>query len=421
MSFTTKYATPVNIMFDENPTAVATPDNTLHLFALNGIQTKDFEKTVNTERLVGDQRQIIKNPVRFKQLEISSQSTSDASDIYTNQCSKIFSLATPGSSRYTHLQLEEQSYAETNFKFRNIGSKAAYGSPEVLDTAGGQTIAGNLSIKDTVSNNVYLYMNLLSANVGFSINASGNASTVNRNTIEALGKDNSMTLAGKTTGVQSTNKISLGDASAAQLNTFQMVGLQANNAFIMGSSTHNHTNTFSMTSGSGGSNNMYLGDATVPGQLILSGTQPVNKIVTSITGVEMTNSTIPTTLAITNLYGYSFGVFSMGYSFAGITGTLNTGFRRIAGLVYITPGNYTTIDFTTTSSTNTVLTLSGMPYISGTNGLVLFNSYVNFEDGSYSPITARKVTIDSIAVTIRGNGFTGINKFEIPVFTYVAN
>lgn len=417
MSFTTKYATPVNIMFDENPTAVATPDNTLHLFALNGIQTKDFEKTVNTERAQTDQRQIIKNPVRFKQLQIGGQFQS--TDDFTQTGSKIESLSNPAvTNTLTHLEFMAQSYLERTFVLRNVSNKPTYsGRVYLIDSAGDQDINGSLRIiqsgtqanfrvGDSSSSNFLLQSNYISAannNLQMYMNANSNSLQLGSST------------------QSSTNRISLGAAGTPGFNTFETLGSPQTNNIKIGINTVNCTNTVSIVSGSGGSNNLYIGDATVSGQLILSGTQPINQVVTDFSSIGVTNSTIPTTKAVADFVAYGYGAFSMGYSFAGDTGTITTGYRTIGKVVTISPGNYSTLNFTTTASTNTVLQLTGFPAINGAVGLVVLNSYVTFGDGSYSPIVGKKKTLTEIEVTIRGSGFTGMNSFEIPVFSYVAN
>ena len=59
--------------------------------------------------------------------------------------------------------------------------------------------------------------------------------------------------------------------------------------------------------------------------------------------------------------------------------------------------------------------------IKGAIGLVITSSYVVFGDGSYAPVVVQKSGDSTLTWTIRGAGYTGTHKFEIPVITYIYN
>lgn len=408
MSLTTKYGNAVNIMFDENPSAPATTDNTLHLFALNGIQTKDFEKTVNTERAFDDQRQIIKNPVRFKQLEIGGQL--QTTDTFLNAGSKIISEANPLiNGNQTNLILSGQDVGPKSFRIRNLG--AITGNQDLIDTGGGQQIKTKLSVTGTTTSDLL---------VGFSDSYSTRFLNTHAN---ASSSSNEMTLKGAYNSIlmqnasgPGVNQVKFGQNTTTQNNQLIMTGATTtNNIISIGDTNYQSTNTFNMQSAVGGSSNMYIGSQTALGSLTISGSTQINKITTDM-GVDNNNTTLPTCSAVRNYYGTSTSyALNVRFDFAGQTLQCAYYQKKNNNMTYYI--QYAVpIQFTTTENTNTDLVITLPSSTVSLIGSTIFASYVEFGDGSFTPIIGKLTSNTVITVKIKGNGFTGLHVFDIPPF-----
>ena len=417
-SFTLPSTGVLNVSFEPASTTVATDENTLKLFPLNGFSSSDFSKTVNIVNAKTDGRQVIRNPVRYRQLEIGS--TQDTSDNSALQGCKIYADDITDNNRLTHIQLQQQALTTKIFRPRNVVSSTG---PylDFIDNGGNQAILGPTYIWGS-SDNFMGYSKDTgslpterSIKIGFK--QTGDNTTAN-SYLEEHGKFNSIELSSLTAGVVGINTITLGNNVASQSNSFSTAGAVQSNYLNIGNASKSCTNNVSILSSTGGSNNFYLGDGTVPGNFTLSGGQTINKISTDL-AADHPATALPTALSVWTIYGTPYRAS------VGQTVTFDGQSKAVAFLT--TKMNYNvviqlntdiSINFTTTTSGSTVMNIPLWYSTAAAVGSTAFTSYVEFGTGTFTPIIGKFTTPSVITVTILGNGFTGLNKFWIPPIAY---
>ena len=402
-SFTLPSTGVLNVSFEPASTTVATDENTLKLFPLNGFSSSDFSKTVNIVNGSTDSRQLIKNAVRFQRLEFGGQNLSGDNNTYAgNQIISEGNPSNPGT--ISNLIFENQTGGGRNFRLRDLNANPN-AHVTLIDDGGNQVIKDELTVRNSIR------VAPLSGNTLLNL-----AVTPTTAIHRIWSKDATIDIANPYSGT-SDNKIKLGNEYQTSKNTITFTGNGQTNTINMGDVNKICTNVININSAAGGSNNLYLGNAASPGGLTLSGGQTVNAISNTI---GPSTTTLPTSQAILNYFlpGTSDGSMTLAFKLGTLTQNQFYIRSQILGMRFYRPNTSGTgnIYFVTTDATNTYLQItleldSALPI-----GTTLFTSMVEFANSTFAMTKAVLTAAKIVQVQIKGSGYLGGQTFLIPPF-----